>query len=274
LRRDYFTCVFLACVAGALAFIWAEPLYFTYDAIFPRSFGIIEIILSSFYTVFFLLIIPVVTTYYRKNWVCVGLGAYGLLAYIPHWFYPAIAEKVAADTAGVKDVILAYLFRGMYDLVNAPFAATSELVGNYIASHLSMWILPVAIACPLLMKYARFCRQAYITEKLSPAAVAQSKANAPIHSRPHEKRAEPEVIGTVISAPAKAASPVEVQRKARSARRKAPTVINIEQPIEKQSIQKPDTAGTLPEPKKTSDDVIHLGAPGSNPIHLGPPSES
>ncbi|MBP5655248.1 MAG: hypothetical protein J6X33_07000 [Clostridiales bacterium] len=207
MRRDYFTVVFLACVAGSLAFIWANPLYFTYDAVVPRAFGVLEIILSAFYTVFFLLIIPLVTSYYRKPWVCVGLAFYGVMAYLPLIFLPRLTAPGASD--GIANVALTYLFRGMYDLLNAPFAGMSNMIGSDAASHLSCWIMPIAIATPLLMKYARFCRQAYITEKLAPSSSDRPQAAA------RQANVEPEVIGTVISAPAKPKSPEEVERKAR-----------------------------------------------------------
>ena len=309
MRRDYFTVVFLACVAGSLAFIWASPLYFTYDAVVPRAFGVLEIIMSAFYTVFFLLIIPLVTSYYRKPWVCVGLAFYGALAYLPLIFLPKLTAPDASE--GIANIVLTYLFKGMYDLVNAPFAGMSNMIGPGAASKLSYWIMPIAILVPLLMKYLRFCRQAYITEKLAPSS----------HDRPQpsarQANVEPEVIGTVISAPAKSKSPEEVERKARDTAKvrlrpserahriaahdrpaampegnkvRQPNIAAPEGPapqkVEAPHSPKPENIeapqGPVPEkvapPESASSpalgpgDVIQLG-PGSSPdvINLGPP---
>lgn len=283
MRRDYFTVVFLACVAGSLAFIWANPLYFTYDAVVPRSFGVMEIILSAFYTVFFLFIIPLVTSYYRKPWVCVGLAFYGLMAYLPLIFLPKLTAPDASD--GIVTVALTYLFRGMYDLVNAPFAGVSNMIGSGAASHLSCWIMPIAILTPLLMKYARFCRQAYITEKLAPSSSDRPQATM------REPNMEPEVIGTVISAPAKSKSPEEVERKARdNAKHNRPhRIASHDRPVQMPEGNKvrqpniPAPEGPAPQkvaapesqssPKLEAGDVIQLGPGDSDVINLGPPPQ-
>ena len=299
MRRDYFTVVFLACVAGALAFIWANPIYFTYGEIIPRSFSLMEIILSAFYAVFFLIIIPIVTSYYRRTWVCVGLAFYGILAYLPIIFLPRL--EAAEDADSLVTIGATYLFRGMYDLVNAPFAGISEIIGANVASKLSCWILPVAVLVPLLVKYARFCRQAYITEKLAPSSADKPQFQA------REVKFEPEVIGTVISAPAKPKSPEEVERKAKNDPRiraradRARNLVSHDRPIQmpegnkvrkvnidapsgmpKENIEAPQ--GTPPEkvaaPESASNpalgagDVIQLGPGDNGVINLGPPPSS
>lgn len=206
MRRDYFTCVFLACIAGALAFVCFKPLYFIYGGIVPREFGMIETILSALYTVFFLVFIPLISAYRHKNWILVGLGFYGILAYIPLWFYPA-EELIAGESANITNVIGAMTLRGIYGMVNAPFAAMSTVVGNDMALSFSKWILPLAIIVPFLFKLVRFYNNAYAQEQLNPAESIR-------HSAPVPAPAEPEILGTVISAPKNAASPAEVSKKA------------------------------------------------------------
>ena len=58
MRRDYFTCVFLGLIAGALAFVCFKPLYFTYEAVIPRSFDLFERLMSLLYALFFILFLP------------------------------------------------------------------------------------------------------------------------------------------------------------------------------------------------------------------------
>ena len=124
MRRDYFTCVFLACIAGALIFVCFEPLYFKYGVTVPREFGLFESIFSSIYAVFFLIAVPVYTGLRRKYWVAVGLACYGLLAYLPVIFYPA-QELISGPRADIFHSIIAMILNGIYGMVNAPFASLS-----------------------------------------------------------------------------------------------------------------------------------------------------
>ena len=89
MRRDYFTCVFLGLIAGALAFVCFSPLYFTYEGIIPRDFTIFERCMSFLYAVFFVLFLPCYAAFKKKEWINWGLAAYGILIYLPLWFYPA-----------------------------------------------------------------------------------------------------------------------------------------------------------------------------------------
>ena len=91
MRRDYFTCVFLGLIAGALTFVCFSPLYFTYDAVIPRNFSLFERFMSVLYTLFFVFFLPFFAAFKKKEWVNWGLAAYGLMAYLPLWFYPAQA---------------------------------------------------------------------------------------------------------------------------------------------------------------------------------------
>ncbi len=275
MRRDYFTVVFLACVAGALAFIWANPVYFTYGTVVPRAFSLLEIMMSAFYTVFFLFIIPLVTSYYRRTWVCIGLAFYGVMAYLPLIFLPRLEGVEEADS--LVKLGMAYLFRGMYDLVNAPFAGMSTIVGDKAASHLACWIMPIAILVPLLVKYARFCRQAYITEKLAP-----STPSNPVFTT-RDAKVEPEVIGTVISAPSKSKSPEEVERKAKNdynietRMEKARQLASEDRPIrmpEGNKVRKANIEAPQGEAPKNVEAPESASSPALGPgdvIRLGPP---
>ena len=79
MRRDYFTCVFLGLIAGALAFVFFSPLYFTYDGIVPRDFPVLERFLSLLYTLFFVFFLPFFAAFKKKEWINWGLAAYGFL---------------------------------------------------------------------------------------------------------------------------------------------------------------------------------------------------
>ena len=206
MKRDYFTCVFLACIAGALCFVCFEPLYFKYGGIVVREFGLLECIASVLYALFFLLVVPIYSGYKKKYWIAVGLAFYGLLAYLPKMLYPA-QVYLSGDDASLIHIIWAVVLRGIYGMVNAPFAALSKLWGDNIASSLSYWILPFAILFPLLIKTYRFYRDAYTAEQLNPASVVAAPSSSKFDRQAAEEeerpQAEPEVLGTVISAPVK-----------------------------------------------------------------------
>ena len=262
MRRDYFTCVFLALVAGALAFLCFCPVYFDYITIIPRQFGLWETILSWTYAVFFLLALPIYAGYARKYWISIGLACYGFLAYAPAWFYPA-EEKLVGEGADLISVGAASFLRGIYCMVNAPFAATSDVLGNEKAAVLSKLILPIAVAVPLLMKMIRFYRNAYAQERLDPAAVMSQEVKTKTR-----KPAKPEVLGTVITAPVNAASPEEVSKKATEQAVKAqpepapapPEKTKVEAPPEKAQVEAGEEKILLDPPKSPYDDdgVIRL----------------
>jgi len=214
MRRDYFTCVFLALIAGALAFICFEPLYFKYGVVVPREFGLFECIASSCYLVFFLIAVPVYSGYKKKYWIAAGLACYGALAYLPVLFYPA-QELITGNDASLFRVIVAAVLRGIYGLVNAPFAALSRIWGDKVASSLALWILPLALLIPFIIRVYRFYRDAYVQEQLSPADVVAAPSNSKFDRQaPEEPKEEPkpEVLGTVISAPVKDLKRTEAPR--------------------------------------------------------------
>ena len=247
MRRDYFTCVFLACIAGALIFVCFEPLYFKYGVTVPREFGLFESIFSSIYAVFFLIAVPVYTGLRRKYWVAVGLACYGLLAYLPVIFHPA-QELVSGPRADIFHSIIAMILNGIYGMVNAPFASLSQLWGDSVASSMSLWIFPLAVLIPFIFKAYRFYRDAYVAEQLSPADVMSSPSISKFDrqkSGEEKEETKPEVLGTVISAPVRKEKPVAEQ----PAEPPKPVVERIEEP---------------PQPALESEDdgeVILLGPP-------------
>ena len=296
MRRDYFTCVFLGLIAGALVFVCFKPLYFIYGGIVPRIFSVFEILMSVLYALFFVFFLPVFAAYRKKYWINWGLVAYGILAYLPVWFYPA-DEMLSGNGASLVSATKAMLLQAVYGMTEAPFAALSAIVGDSVASRMVYWILPLAIFWPVFFKVVVFYRNAYLSELLTPASALSGAATAERQVRKVVPNGapEPEVLGTVISAPTSAASPSEVSRKAvatnepvqvqeQPERRVRPAV----RPVH---IQVPNASGTETDKstKSSADDVIQLGAPrpsedviqlgptqpsapnGDNVINLGPP---
>ena len=58
--------------------------------------------MSIFYSVFFVLVLPFVAAHLKKYWINWGLAAYGLLAYLPLWFYPADALLEGSGSSLVR----------------------------------------------------------------------------------------------------------------------------------------------------------------------------
>ena len=287
MRRDYFTCVFLALIAGALMFVCFKPLYFTFEGIIPRDFSLLERFSSVCYVLFFIFFLPFFAAFKKKEWINWGLAAYGLLAYFPLWFYPA-QEAIQGDNAKLTSMLGALVLRTIYDVMQAPFAALSKLIGDGAASKIVYWLLPVAIFWPIVLRIVRFYRRAYLSEQLNPMTTDQA---APSSKTP-EAPDKPEVLGTVITAPVTAQTPADITRKSPAAE-KTDDVINMppSEPEEKQAMKEgpsarragvrapvrpvhigvgapeKETAGSLEagpkkEPAKPkSDEAIELGAP-------------
>ena len=190
-------------------FVCFEPLYFIYGSVVPREFGLFERMMSVLYAFFFIIFLPFFAAFRSKVWVNWGLAAYGVLIYLPKYFYPAEA-LINGDDAKLTKMLLAVLLRGIYGMMQAPFAALSTLIGDKAASGLVYWILPMALIWPFVFKIGRFYRRAYLSEQLNPMPKVKP-APSVAHSGPAVK---PEVLGTVITAPAVAASPDEVTGKA------------------------------------------------------------
>ena len=120
MRRDYFLCVFLACVCASLFFVCFVPNYFTYNEIVVREFGLFERIMSALYAVVVLLAIPVYAAYRKKLWITIGLASYGILALVPEWILPRFQEQIENDEAGVGVVAVDFIFKFIYGMVKAP----------------------------------------------------------------------------------------------------------------------------------------------------------
>ena len=208
MRRDYFTCVFLGLIAGALMFVCFAPIYFTFDGIVPRDFSVFERCMSFLYAMFFVFFLPFFAAFKKKEWINWGLAAYGAMIYLPLWFYPA--EKLAMEDPGLITKLGALVLKTIYEVMQAPFAALSKLIGNTAASKVVYWLLPVAIFWPVILRIIRFYRLAYLSEQLNPMTPDQASPKA---ARKPAVAGKPEVLGTVISAPVTAQTPADITRK-------------------------------------------------------------
>ena len=269
MRRDYFTCVFLGLIAGALMFVCFAPLYFVYGGTVPRDFSLFERMMSLLYAVFFIIFLPFFAAFRTKVWVNWGLAAYGILIYLPRFFYPAEA-LITGDDAKLTKILLAVLLRGIYGMMQAPFAALSPLIGDKAASGLVYWILPTALFWPLVLKIIRFYRRAYLSEQLNPMPKVKPAVTT-AHTGPAVK---PEVLGTVITAPVVAASPDEVAGKAALSQSTSEKENEIEAPEKEEAPAIPLSA---PASDDKEADPIQLGASVSgekeaDPIQLSAPA--
>ena len=270
MRRDYFTCVFLGLIAGALAFVFFSPLYFTFEGIVPRDFPIFERFMSFLYAMFFILFLPFFAAFRKKEWVNWGLAAYGILIYLPLWFYPA--EKLATEDPGLATKFGALVLRTIYNVMQAPFAALSKLIGDNAASKIVYWLLPVAIFWPIVLRVIRFYRLAYLSEQLNPMTPDQA---SPKSARKPELTGKPEVLGTVITAPVTAQTPADITRKnlpsfngEDTAALKASAA--EEKPALKDGVKKPRAGVRAPVRP------VHIGAPEKKPVEAlgaGAPAE-
>jgi hypothetical protein len=271
MRRDYFTCVFLGLIAGALAFVFFSPLYFTYDGIVPRDFPVLERFLSLLYTLFFVFFLPFFAAFKKKEWINWGLAAYGFLIYLPLWFYPA--EKLAMEDAGIATKLGALVLRTVYNVMQAPFAALSKLIGDAAASKIVYWLLPIAIFWPILLRVIRFYRLAYLSEQLNPMTPDQASPKA---ARKPEISGKPEVLGTVISAPVTAQTPADITRKhLPSFNGEDMSAIKAsaeeEKPALKDGVKTKPRAGVRAPVRP-----VHIGAPGKKTVEAlgaGTPAE-
>lgn len=259
MRRDYFLCVFLACVCASLFFVCFVPNYFTYSEIVPREFGLFEKIMSAVYAVTVLLAIPVFAAYRKKVWITIGLASYGILALIPEWILPRFQDQIENDEAGVGVVVIDFVLKFIYGMVKAPFAALSDAIGDNKADSLSGWILPSSVLFYVLCQLYRFYRDAYVAEQLDPTSIMDKTAKENIRQpevgkSPHVP--EPEVLGTVISAPVQSApapapAPAAPTSEPKSAPAADPSSEAIPMPAPaRESIEAPtSTAIPMPPPK-------------------------
>ena len=250
-------------------FVCFAPLYFVYGGTVPRDFSLFERMMSLLYAVFFIVFLPFFAAFRTKVWVNWGLAAYGVLIYLPRFFYPAEA-LITGNDAKLTKLLLAVLLRGIYGMMQAPFAALSTLIGDKAASGLVYWILPTALFWPLVLKIIRFYRRAYLSEQLNPMPKVKPVVTT-AHTGPAVK---PEVLGTVITAPVVAASPDEVAGKAALSQSTSEKENEIEAP-EKEETPAIPLSAPASEEKETP--AIPLSAPASDdkeadPIQLGAPA--
>lgn len=251
-------------------FVCFAPLYFVYGGTVPRDFSLFERMMSLLYAVFFIIFLPFFAAFRTKVWVNWGLAAYGILIYLSRFFYPAEA-LITGDDAKLTKILLAVLLRGIYGMMQAPFAALSPLIGDKAASGLVYWILPTALFWPLVLKIIRFYRRAYLSEQLNPMPKVKPAVTT-AHTGPAVK---PEVLGTVITAPVVAASPDEVAGKAALSQSASEKENEIEAPEKEEAPAIPLSAPAAEE--KKAPEVIALSAPSpdeepSKVIELGAPS--
>lgn len=284
MRRDYFSCVFLLYVAVSLAFVCILPTYFAYGEIIEREIGLIERIASLLISIGVILVIPIISAIKKKFWVSFGAAAYGLLAYIPGMMLSKMDAVLSGSGANTFSVVKAFLLRAIYIMVNAPYVGISKLVGNNFALVIPKLILPVSIITYVLVQLFRFYRDAYVAEQLSPVSDKTHKVeNTRAVSR------EPEILGTVISAPVK--KPVAPATTATPApavnSNQNPAAATIRAPEQNPQLKAPNVIQIAPTPSSSSvggeTRVINLGAPvnpqvkpqakpqADKPIQLGAP---
>lgn len=273
MRRDYFTCVFLLYIATALSFVCLLPNYFTYDAIVPRDIGLLERIISLIVVIVVILVVPIVSAIRKKLWISLGAATYGLLAYIPGMLLSKMDSVLSGSGANTFAVIEAFFLKAIYAMVNAPFAGVSKLVGNNFAVVIPKLIMPVSIITYIVVQLFRFYRDAYVAEQLSPVTDTHKVDSTKSVAR------EPEILGTVISAPVAAAKPVApapapAPTPAPNSRpNPAPQPKQVTAPEAKQQIPAPEQRKVIsveatPKPAQIEGGetkVINLGAPKEQP---------
>lgn len=209
MRRDYFICVFLICICVSLFYVCFLPLYFVYGGIVPRPFGPLETAFSWIYLVLVFLVLPVYAAYKKKFWMTAGLAAYGIVAAFPVWVLPGMADKLAGEDASIVAVVWSFLLKSVYGMAEAPFAPITRAFGDAFTEVLPRRIMPVALVLYAGCQLYRFYRNAYRQEQLDPMKALDKTSIennlAGIGSKTVRKASMPEVLGTVITAPAPAA---------------------------------------------------------------------
>lgn len=275
MRRDYFICVFLLYVALSLLFLCFVPAYFTYNGAVQiavvRDFSLIEKFAGIFYAFLTLIVVPIYAGVKKRFWITLGASVYGFLAYIPGIFMPHLATALAGSEVSIATSLKAFSLRMIYNMVNAPFGSLSALFGNKFAASLSKAILPVTLIVYALIQLFRFYRDAYVAEQLNPSASMDSTKKVKMDAKGEpQKKGEPEVLGTVITAPGSA---TPVPSKVSDATKKinegpAPVQPSVKAPEEKQQIPATEKKTQVPAPEKHSElpppNVIQMPAPAKN----------
>lgn len=260
MRRDYFTCVFLTCICAALGFVCFAPKHYSYQLITPATFGTFEKVCSWLFFAAVLLVFPLYAAWRKRLWITLGLASYGLLAVLPGWLLPGLADKLSGEDAGVGASVEAFLLKGIYTMVNAPFAAMSAATGDKFALGLSTKILPMALISYVAFQLFRFYRDAYVAEQLDPASAidktAKENSDAADPRKVRDARI-PDILGTVISAPASAKKAPEQSHPPKQVRRPEPPK------VEDATVRVPRVGDIHVSNKPDTDDtqVIRLGPP-------------
>ena len=222
------------------------------------TFGVFEKVCSWLFFAAVLLIFPLYAAWRKRLWITLGLASYGLLAILPGSILPGLADKLSGENAGLGASVEAFLLKGIYTMVNAPFAAMSASTGDKFALGLSTKILPMALISYVAFQLFRFYRDAYVAEQLDPASAidktAKENSDAADPRKVRDARI-PEVLGTVISAPASAKKAPEQQPK--QVRKPEPPK------VEDATVRVPRVGDIHIKDKPDTDDtqVIHLGPP-------------
>lgn len=206
MRRDYFICVFLLCICVSLFYVCFLPLYFVYGQIVPREFGPVETAFSWIYMILVFAVLPVYAAYKKKFWITAGLAAYGVVAAFPVWVLPGMADKLAGEDANIIAVVWAFLLKSVYGMAEAPFAPVTRVFGDSFTEVLPRRIMPVALIFYAGCQLFRFYRNAYRQEQLDPMKALDKTSIennlTGIGTKTVRKASMPEVLGTVITAPA------------------------------------------------------------------------
>lgn len=209
MRRDYFICTFLLCICVSLFYVLFSPLYFVYGHIVVRDFGIMETIFAWIYFLFVFGVLPVYSAYTKKLWITAGLASYSFFcACLPAWILPSMSASIGGTESNIFAVVTGFCLKSVYEMAEAPFAPLTMVFGDKFSESLSRKILFEVLFIYCVVQIYRFYRDAYLAEKLNPANAIDRTANehkAKEHQNVRKAVNTPEVIGTVISAPAKPA---------------------------------------------------------------------
>ena len=197
MRRDYFTCLFLFLVAVSLSFVCLLPTYFSYGGVIERKISLLETLVSVLFSVLVVLVVPIICTIKKKLWATLGIATFGFVAYIPGMILPGMQAKLAMSDVSFLTTLKAFILEAIYIMVNAPYVGISFLTGQKFALALPKLVMPFALGAYLIAFLIRFYKDAYIRERLAPVPNDGPKEEA-------NTTREPDILGTVISAPKEA----------------------------------------------------------------------
>ena len=259
MRRDYFICTFLLCICVSLFYVCFSPLYFVYGGIVPRSFGVVETIFAWINLLLVFVLLPAYSALLKKFWVTLGLATYSFVcACLPAWILPGMEASIAGENANILSVIWGFCLKSVYGMAEAPFAPISRAFGNKFAEALPRRILPEILIVYCVVQLYRFYKDAYIAEKLNPATAIDTTAKEhkeKIEEGIRKTNIEPEILGTVISAPVKPAPAPDV----------APKPAPVPVPPKPSRPAKPAHSGSKPLPKPVPIKVIPQVPPKEAP---------